>query len=72
MENPISINLPWSTLITLLFYVLVFAYTLFTIIFIYHWQNYSVSVEATTQTYIAYFIISLPLIGLMGLALLAI
>lgn len=71
MENPLTISIPWHTLVTLTFYVIVMIYALFTLIFLYHWQNYSVSKIATSQTYIAYFIISLPLIGLMGLALLA-
>ena len=71
MENPIAILIPWKTIVALSFYVLLMIYTLFTIILLYHWQNYSVSKSATTQTYVAYFTISLPLVGLMALASLA-
>jgi len=71
MENQFALTIPWKTVLSLTFYVLLLIYAIFTIVLLYHWQNYSVSKAATTQTYVAYFTISLPLLGLMALAALA-
>ncbi len=59
---------PWLKVI---FYFTLIAYTIFTIILYYHWQHYAMSKTATTQTFLAYFVISIPLIlGLAGIAFL--
>lgn len=71
MENLPALNLPIQTLATLAFYLFAIIYIIFTTIFYYHWQSYSTSKSATITTYIAYFGITLPLLGIMGLALLA-
>ena len=51
------------------FYVLLISYIIFTTIFYYHWQSYSTSSTASLQTYAAYFMISLPLVLIMGISL---
>lgn len=72
MQNLPHITFPLHSITLLAFYLLVISYTVFTIIFYYHWQNYSISKSATVQTYIAYFGISLPLLAIMGLSVLSI
>ena len=72
MENLPSFSLPLATIAHVAFYLLVIVYVIFTIIFYYHWENYSVDKRATLQTYLAYFIITIPLIAIMGLGLLLI
>lgn len=72
MENIPQLNLPWHSIMVLAFYLLLITYAIFTVIFYYHWHNYSMSNTATIQTFFAYFLISLLLLGIMGLSLLGI
>jgi hypothetical protein len=69
MENIPQFNLPWHMIVVLSFYVLIICYAVFTTIFYYHWNQYSMDRTATIQTFTAYFVISLPLIAIMGLCL---
>lgn len=68
MENLAPLMIPLETIVTLTFYFFIVVYAIFSTIFFYHWQSYSTNKAATTATYIAYFGISLPLLGLMGMA----
>jgi hypothetical protein len=70
MENLTPFTLPLSTIAHIAFYILVITYTVFTIVFYYHWQSYSVDIKATLQTYLAYFVVTLPLLAIMGLSML--
>lgn len=72
MENLPHLILPIRTIATLIFYVFLIIYSVFTIIFYYHWQNYSMNKGATVTTFFAYFGITVPLLVLMGFTLLAI
>jgi len=72
MENIASFTVPLSAIAHITFYILVIAYAIFTVVFYYHWQNYSVDKKATLQTYLAYFVITLPLLSIMGLSMLVI
>ena len=72
MENLPSVSVPIDLITTIIFLVALIIYVVFTIIFYYHWQNYSVDKSATLQTYFAYFIITVPLLALMGLSVLII
>ncbi len=72
MENIPSLPIPVDLITTIIFLVSVIIYVIFTIIFYYHWQNYSVDKTATIQTYFAYFMITVPLLALMGLSVLII
>jgi tellurite resistance protein TehA-like permease len=72
MENIPSFTVPVSMLAHITFYLLVIIYVTFTIIFYYHWQNYSVEKAATLQTYLSYFVITIPLLAIMGLSILVI
>lgn len=72
MENIASFTVPLSAIAHITFYILVIAYVIFTVVFYYHWQNYSVDKKATLQTYLAYFVITLPLLSIMGLSMLVI
>ena len=72
MENIPSLPIPVDLITTIIFLVSVIIYVIFTIIFYYHWQNYSIDKTATIQTYFAYFMITVPLLALMGLSVLII
>ncbi len=48
------------------FYLVAIVYAVFTAILFYHWQNYSMSAAVTLQTYIAFAVCSLPLLGIMA------
>lgn len=72
MENIPSFALPLTMVAHITFYILVIIYAIFTIVFYYHWQSYSVEKSATLQTYLAYFIITIPLLAIMGLSILVI
>ncbi len=72
MENIPQFDLPWHAGALVCFYLLLITYAIFTVIFYYHWNSYSMSKSATMQTFIAYFLISLPLLAIMGLSLLGI
>ena len=72
MDNPVAVSIPVDLLVQFSFLVFVIIYVVFTVVFYYHWQNYSVDKAATLQTYFAYFIITLPLLAIMGLTTLII
>lgn len=72
MENITPITFPLSLLAHIAFYLLVIAYVIFTVVFYYHWQSYSMDRKAALQTYLAYFVITLPLLAIMGLSILII
>lgn len=72
MTNLPTIIVPFGTIATLTFYFFVIVYCIFTVIFYYHWQNYSMNKSATVATYIVYFSFTIPLLALMGFSLLAI
>lgn len=61
---PDSFNffLPLTSLTLLVFYVVAAVYLIFTIIFYYHWNQYSVNLKMTTLTYLLYSLTTLPLI----------
>jgi len=71
MENLTHLSFPIKTIVTLAFYVFLIVYIIFTTVFYYHWQSYSMSKPATITTYAAYFTLTLALLALMGLAILA-
>ena len=70
MENILH-ALPIKTIVTVGFYLFAIIYIVYSVIFYYHWQNYSMSKAATTASYIAYFSLTLSLLALMGISLLA-
>jgi hypothetical protein len=72
MENIPAFTLPLSMLAHIAFYLLVIVYVIFTVVFYYHWQSYSMDRKATLQTYLAYFVITVPLLAIMGLSILVI
>lgn len=72
MDNPVAVSIPVDLLVQFSFLVFVIIYVVFTVVLYYHWQNYSVDKTATLQTYFAYFIITLPLLAIMGLTTLII
>jgi len=57
-----------TILAKLAFYLLVIAYAIFTAILYYHWQNYSMSQAVTRSTYLAFFVITLPLLIIMSVS----
>ena len=71
MENLPHFSFPIKTIVTLAFYVFAIIYIIFTTVFYYHWQSYSMNKSATIVTYVAYFTLTLSLLAVMGLAALA-
>ncbi len=49
------------------FYLTLIFYVIFSVIVIYHWENYATSRVATLQTYIAYGLVTLPLLLIMAI-----
>jgi hypothetical protein len=72
MQNPVDISIPVDSIVQVTFLILLIIYVIFTVILYYHWQSYSMDKKATLQTYLAYFIVTLPLLALMGLSTLII
>jgi hypothetical protein len=64
--------IPLHSITTLGFYLAAAIYIAFTIIFYYHWNEYSVEPIVTKITAIAYLATTLPLIIIMGLITLVI
>ncbi len=71
MESFPSLALPFAALAQIVLYVLLIIYVIFTVILYYHWENYSMSKSVTAQTYVAYFVTTLPLLAIMGIGVLA-
>lgn len=65
-----SISLSLSDLLTLVFYLVVFAYIIFAFVLHYHWKEYALSANVTRLTYILFFSASVPLLAVMGLIVL--
>jgi hypothetical protein len=72
MENLTSFTFPLAAIAHITFYLLVIAYVIFTVVLYYHWQSYSMDKSATVQTYLAYFVITIPLLAIMGMSILVI
>ncbi len=66
-----TFELPLAALAQGTLYILLIVYVIFTVVMYYHWQNYSMNKSVTAQTYIAYFITTLPLLAILGLSVLA-
>jgi hypothetical protein len=57
-----------DTVIGLGFYIIAALYIIFTAIFYYHWQQYSVDLGVTRITFIIYFAVTVPLVLIMGIS----
>lgn len=55
-----------ATLMTLGFYIVSLVYVIFTVVLYYHWMEYAVEQRVRTLSLAIYFIVTLPLLGLMG------
>lgn len=66
MTDPI----PLSTILTVIFYILLLVYVIFTTVLYYHWNNYSADKTANTITYGLYFAVTIPLILILGAVIL--
>lgn len=68
METNTIPTLPFNltSALTLVFYVLLISYLIFSAILYYHWQNYSINTRVTLQTYFAFFVVTLPLLVIMA------
>jgi hypothetical protein len=65
-------NLPLHDLVLLAFYIITAIYLLFSAVVYFHWNSYSASGAVSKFTTLAYLIITLPLLIIMGLATFAI
>ncbi len=54
--------IPFHNLALLGFYLVTIVYLVFTIIFYYHWSQYSMDLKVTTLTYVLYAITTIPLV----------
>lgn len=61
-------TIPWHAIAVILYYLCISGYAIFTGILYYHWQNYSMDNRASLHTYVAYFLISIPLIITMSIS----
>lgn len=61
-----TIILPWRTIITVLFYLLVIIYVCYSVVLYYHWNTYGMEPRANTVTYITFFSLTIPLIAIMA------
>lgn len=57
--------LPSADLFSLVFYIILGFYAIFTAILYYHWNAYSSDVKVSLTTYVAYTAITIPLILVM-------
>lgn len=62
-----SIDLPLDAVITLVFYLVLMAYVIFSLVFYYHWNAYALSKSVTNLTYLIFAGLTLPLVAIMGL-----
>lgn len=62
-----ELAIPLKTALTLVFYLTVAAYTIFTFIMYYHWNEYSLDGTITKITLVFYFLSTLPLIICLGI-----
>lgn len=67
MEPITAITLPLSDLAQVSFLVTLLIVIIFSIILYYHWEQYAISKQVKNITYIAYSVITIPLISLMGI-----
>lgn len=65
-------TLPGGDIATLMFYIVIGIYAIFTVVLYYHWHTYTSDIKMATATYIAYFAITIPLITVMGTSVLII
>jgi len=70
--QPVNFNLPVDDLITLGFYFTVIIYIIFSIVFHYHWREYSIDTKVTKTTIFFYFVTTIPLILALGIVTLII
>ncbi len=63
----LTINLPIKDLLTLCFYLVAMFYIIFSIIFYYHWREYSVDVKVTKITLIFYWTTTISLMIILGI-----
>ena len=62
-----ELTIPLHTALTLVFYLVVAGYTIFTFIMYYHWNEYSLDNKVSRITLLFYFLTTLPLVICMGL-----
>lgn len=72
MNGMPGIELPVHTLVTLVFYVVLGGYAIFTGILYYHWRHFGTDQKITAYTLTSYFLITVPLILTMGILVLTI
>lgn len=65
-------SLPFNTILTLVFYVTLLLYVVFSTVLYYHFSNYATDATGTKITYALYFTLTLPLIAIMGVVVLII
>jgi hypothetical protein len=58
--------LPVGDLLTLVFYITIAAYAIFTVVLYYHWNAYASDKKVTTVTYLVYFVMTIPLVLTMA------
>ena len=67
--NPVSLPLHTGSLLELIFYLVTFVYVAFTAVLYYHWSNYAIDKKVSNTTLTIYFILTIPLILIMGILL---
>jgi len=69
-EISILPSLPMGDMVTLLFYIIVIGYLIFTGVLYYHWNTYASDAKVIALTYLVYFALTIPLLATMGTSIL--
>jgi hypothetical protein len=70
--SQLTISIPLHEIVTLIFYIVSGAYTVFSGVLYYHWREYATDPKVTIYTVVAYLATTLPLLLVMGIMVLLI
>jgi membrane-associated HD superfamily phosphohydrolase len=68
---PLPVGFTLSNFLSISFFGLLLFYAIFTAIFFYHWRTYATNATATNTTLLVYFVVTIPLLFIMGSVVLA-
>lgn len=68
---PATPGVDLQIILTAAFYIVAFFYTVFSTILYYHWNQYALNARVRTISLVAYFVCTLPCIGVAWLMIIA-
>ena len=66
MPETVALSFSIHELITLGFYFIMALYVVYTLVFYYHWQEYSVDAKVSRVTWVLYLVTTAPLMVALG------